>query len=384
MLDQLQFHWDGLRSALEGVSALDFRNLGIKNKTQAKNFLISYGYDPSDSQMKEEIWRIYFEAISFIKTNLLEPGEEIPESLFVRGAANNIVRLLIETSGKDLKAKWTCAILRVMHIISHVDNDIRLAQFSAAREQIFSKFDRYVKKVPGRKFAFSDGETSIPFLRYYKKSRKERGSLLTKMLAKAAATPERIYDNIGFRFVTETRYDCYRLLNMMLNVGVITAPNVLPLRSVNTLIPFNLLQEKVERLKSELLAGEISLKEVSKSIKQMEDEDLVARNQRRNPFSSPWYRSIQFTCRQLIHAPNAAYNTIQEILDKVAEIPEARDRVKEVPIMVQERISFFYPFEVQIIDKESYLETLVGRSRHREYKMRQRLIARNRVLRDLV
>lgn len=384
MIEKLDFHWSALRGALEGVSSLDFRNLGIRTKSQARNFLLSYGYDPDDLQMKEELWRIYFEALAYIRTELLQDDEKVPESFFVRGAINEIQKLLMDTSSDDERSKWACAILRVMHIISHVDNDIRMGQFSAARDQIFSRFDRFVKRIPGRKFLFSDGEKSVHLLRYYKKSRKERASLLTKMLAKSTATPERIYDNIGFRFVTETRFDCYRLLNMMLEAGAVTAPNILPLRSINTLIPYEVLHREVEFLRTQLLAGEISLKDVNERIKQLEDESLVPRAQHRNPFSSPWYRSIQFTSRQLIHAPNPAHATIEEIKARLREFPDAEHILREVPVMVQERISFFYPFEVQIIDKESYIETLVGRSRHREYKSKQRLIARNRVLRDLV
>jgi uncharacterized protein (TIGR04562 family) len=383
MIEKLDFHWNALRGALEGVSALDFRNLGIRTKAQAKNFLLSYGYG-DDPQMKEEMWRIYFEALSYIRTELLDEGEKVPEQFFIRGAINEIQKLLMDTSNDDERGKWACALLRVMHIISHVDNDIRVGQFSAARDQIFSRIDQFVKRIPGRKFLFSNGEKSVPLLRYYKKSRKERASLLTKMLAKTTATPERIYDNVGFRFVTETRFDCYRLLNMMLESGAISAPNILPLRSINTLIPYDVLHREIESLRTKLLAGEISLQDVNHRIRQIEDESLVPRAQHRNPFSSPWYRSIQFTSRQLIHAPNAAYATIEEIRRRLKDFPQVEHIVREVPVMVQEKISFFYPFEVQIIDKQSYIETLVGRSRHREYKTKQRLIARNRVLRDLV
>lgn len=384
MIEKLDFHWNALRGALEGHSALDFRNVGIRTKAQAKNFLLSYGYDVDDPQMKEEIWRIYFEALSYIRTELLEEGETVPESFFVRGALNEIQKLLMDTAGDDERAKWSCALLRVMHIISHTDNDIRLGQFSAARDQIFSRFDQFVKRIPGRKFLFSTGEKSVPLLRYYKKSRKERASLLTKMLAKPTATPERIYDNVGFRFVTESRFDCYRLLNMMLDAGAVTAPNILPLRSINTLIPYDVLHREIEALRKQLMAGEISLQDVNQRIKQLENESLVPRAQHRNPFSSPWYRSIQFTSRQLIHAPNPARATIEEMRKRLKDFPQVGHIAREVPVMVQETISFFYPFEVQIIDKESYIETLVGRSRHREYKSKQRLIARNRVLRDLV
>ena len=41
--------------------------------------------------------------------------------------------------------------------------------------------------------------------------------------------------------------------------------------------------------------------------------------------------------------------------------------------------SFFYPFEVQILDQEGYLKTLSGPSEHAAYKERQMIAARKRL-----
>jgi uncharacterized protein (TIGR04562 family) len=44
--------------------------------------------------------------------------------------------------------------------------------------------------------------------------------------------------------------------------------------------------------------------------------------------------------------------------------------------------SFFYPFEVQILDQEGYLKTLSGPSEHAAYKERQMMAARKRLFPD--
>ena len=104
----------------------------------------------------------------------------------------------------------------------------------------------------------------------------------------------------------------------------------------------------------------------------------------RNPFSSRWYRAIQFTCRQLIVAPDPTFRFWNEVQEAVGTSKTAQNLLKKIPITLREKRTFYYPFEIQILDLESYVESIGGRSRHREYKAKQRLMARNRVLRDLV
>ncbi len=46
---------------------------------------------------------------------------------------------------------------------------------------------------------------------------------------------------------------------------------------------------------------------------------------------------------------------------------------------VNREIRFFYPFEVQIMDKESYQRSIEGEASHKEYKKAQLKTAMNRV-----
>ena len=105
---------------------------------------------------------------------------------------------------------------------------------------------------------------------------------------------------------------------------------------------------------------------------------------KKNPFSSPWYRAIQISCRQLIHSPDPTYKFWQETSHNLKKEGISEEILKKIPVLLREKKSFYYPFEIQITDKASYLESIRGRSRHRDYKAKQRLMARNRVLRDLV
>ncbi|MEO0336794.1 MAG: hypothetical protein AAF202_10385 [Pseudomonadota bacterium] len=73
-----------------------------------------------------------------------------------------------------------------------------------------------------------------------------------------------------------------------------------------------------------------------------------------NQFSSQDYRFIKFITRKLIR------------------IPAGNEESSP--------FSFFYPYEVQIVDYETYLQNLSGGASHAEYKKRQKRKARMRVL----
>lgn len=383
---EFDFDWDALWAATEGRSYLDVRKLSLRSKQEAKQFLHAYGYDVDDPLVREEIWKIYFEALSFLRDALLDDGEEIPEEFLARGTQSDVLRLLQEASKKDPDAtsRWSCALLRIMHIISHLDNDVRSENFRHAREQIFERFDSYVSKVEGQRlWTVGEGAGSVNVIRYLKKERKDRNSTLIKLLSKPDAMVEAIYDRIGFRFVTETRWEAFQLLRVLVDVGLIAAPNIYPQRSLNTLIPTDEFRDFIEDLKHRLKGDDWDESHLNHSIQQFESESVVSLKNIRNRFSSSWYRAIQFTCRQLIVAPDPTFSFWNGLKQKLMKEKVTQALLKKIPITLREKNTFYYPFEVQILDKASYVEAIGGRSRHREYKARQRLMARNRVLRDL-
>jgi len=385
-LQDLNFDWDALQAATEGRSYIDVQKLGVTSKGEAKKFLLAYGYDIDDPQVREEIWRIYFEALAFMREALLDPGEEIPQSFLSRNQQSDVVKLILDASRQsgEASSRWSCALLRVMHIISHLDNDVRYDNFRYAREQIFNRFDSMIARLDqGRRGAFVLGDQSVQLVRYFKKERKDRNSTLVKLLSKPKAMVEAIYDRIGFRFVTETKWDAFQLMRLLLDSGVLSPPNIHPQRSFNTLLPTEQFRDFVEDLRHQVKDFGLGENEAGRAVRALEQEGGVSLGVARNRFTSSWYRAIQFTCRQLIVAPDPTFRFWQGVRSEIVKHPGMEDVLREIPITLREKRTFYYPFEIQILDKESYIESIGGRSRHREYKTRQRLMARNRVLRDL-
>ena len=88
-----------------------------------------------------------------------------------------------------------------------------------------------------------------------------------------------------------------------------------------------------------------------------------------NQHSSIGYHALQFTCRQLIRVPNP-----------FRPPPEGDPEAPSDP----NELCFFYPFEVQIMDEESYEESRSGLAAHEIYKQRQRETVKQRVLGPLL
>ena len=103
-----------------------------------------------------------------------------------------------------------------------------------------------------------------------------------------------------------------------------------------------------------------------------------------NPHSSARYRSMQFTCRQMIRLTNPLWERLtraqrvaqQHLSGHALALMEAElDRVG-----IEREIQFFFPYEVQITDRASRKEATQGRASYREYKRRQVVAVRKRVL----
>lgn len=388
MASELWRHeWLPLSIAISGESIVDFPRLDVKSRLDAKTFLFAYGYDSDDPVVREEIWRIYFEAVYFLRNVLLDPGEELPSSFFERNNQNDILKLLVEASmPQSERTGWVCCILRVMHTISHIDNDLRSENFNTAREKIFSQFDPFVHPAGRRRWTFGrNGEEGILLVRYQKKIKKDRNSLIIKLISKAQNDMEFIHDSLGFRFVVEKKIDAIRLLERIFDVGAISYANIQPRRSYNNLLDTEQLHSEMEKLRFAVDQREMNEDQAEAKLRSLDlsPPELPA-DKLKNPFSYPFYRALQFSCRHLIQVQDATLPLFEKIRAQLQKSVAGKRFLKTFPIVLRERKSFYYPFEIQITDKESYVENIRGRSSHREYKEKQRQMARQRVLKNLI
>lgn len=339
-----------LRTVLSGDSAIDFNRLEISNLEHANQFIQSYGYNATKSEDVEEIWGIHRKSVSLIREHLMEEGERIPDELAdpsLLGEIGNLLVLASQKSESGVSAenqRWACAILKVMHAYAHVKNDL-FSQFSdQIQDQVLKRFKNHITEDPAFGIRLGTGEGAIALHKFDVKPFKRTSSSVIKLLSKKQAVAINLLDRLGIRFVTKNIFDAFRVTDFLLKENVVNFPNVMPEQSHNNLYPVNLLLEAMKENPNAENVNDILQKKIENS--QVRAEFKVKENE----FSSSNYRFMKFISRQLIEV---------ELGGKA--------------------IHFFFPFEVQIVDYETYIANLSGPEAHDEYKKRQKVAARLRV-----
>ncbi|MBY0449387.1 MAG: TIGR04552 family protein [Cyanobacteria bacterium] len=372
-LADLHLAWDMIEAMLSGKSSIDLNGVPFRSREDAEQFLIHYGFDWHEDSDRAELVGLFEEAVRFINHVLLaKQPETLPKTLkeippgFLADVNRDILSLMMIGADKNHPEQpWACALLKVMHTLAHIQNGPLYTHFDVAKEQILNKINRVLDRDPEGHFLLGipgpQGRV-LPIYAFEKKDRKSRESILVKLLSKKENVAQEVHDMIGLRLVTFTEAEALLALDILRENRVIVFPNIIPSRSRNTLVDLTCMKEQYESIAGKILQGEATAEALSdwfqgNTPQCVWDSEENTNFSAHNPSSSRHYRSIHITCRQLI-------------------------RVKDPKTGFENR--FFYPFEIQITDKASYLENKDGSSAHAHYKERQFALARQRVLGPLL
>lgn len=367
---------------IDGNSLLDSKQ-GLRGSftdpTSVDNFIDAYGYDLLDPIEAAELQGNVQEAIRFIKKYFLKA--ENPDGLQIEMPKKisdcNDVRELLMYAGSDSNANfrlWSCSILKIVHIISHIDRDVRTHYFSDIQKQIFDRYYRNLHRDSEGQLYLGrseDDPLKVNLVEFQTKPKKARDSTIIKLLHKSQSVAEELFDRVGLRIITLNRVDAVRVVHFLEQARIIVAANVKPSRSRNTLVDVDGFRKVLEEHQcyDNSNVDEVSLLSALSKISYPQNKAPE------NVFSSEHYRALQFTCRQLVKLRNPLGDQIRDlkIATRGQEIdPALLTAIEKVdPKLVLKMVRFFYPYEVQIMDHESYIENEKGRSAHAEYKKAQ-------------
>ncbi|HNZ52797.1 MAG TPA: TIGR04552 family protein [bacterium] len=365
----LKFPYELFNVVFSRKSFIDINRLNVHDEETALSYMKNYGYDITDPLMKQKVVMILQESKNFIQNYLLEDPEGHDPALIVPPEVlfnDNILDLLIMASEKEktLLQIWACAVLRVAHTITHVENDLAKSFMPGIKKQIFSRFMDHLKMSRTGEYYLGEGDQKIQLKMFEMKNEKSRESLILKLLHKKENVTADVFDRIGVRVVTYTKLDVILVLKYFSVNHVVSFANIKPSRTRNNLINVERFLQGIEELNahdlsswkeedvSEFLERHLQLPPEEK---ELETDRIIKEN---NLYSSTLYSSLQLTGRQLI--------TIKDFFK-----PEIVYR-------------FFFPFEIQILDEESFNESREGRASHEEYKKNQICAARKRVLNNVI
>jgi uncharacterized protein (TIGR04562 family) len=404
---RFDFRWDVMDIIVAGKSSLDSREgFHLHSQEDADRFLRSYGYNHENPIEKAEAFGNFHESLNFIRRYFLQPDNpdglklDVPRKILELTDIRDLFLVASSSApGQTQDAQglylrdWACAILKVMHTIAHMDQDIRTAHFADIQKQIFDRYYRVIQRdAEGNLYLGERPEDPlrVDLVAFETKPKKARDSTLLKLLHKPENVAEDIFDRVGIRFVTKTRVGTLRVVKYLKDKMILMPPNIKPSRSRNTLID-------LERLQADLKAG---LVDVEKGL--LDEAGLVQRLESavvtpgaqgsENPHSSSSYRAIQFTCRQLIKLKNPLFDDLKELKSQARSAQTAGAQMPEEMLKIVERLDlkylqrelrFFYPYEVQLVDQASFEQNEKGRSAHSEYKRAQIQTALRRVMGSL-
>jgi len=359
MSTNFRFRRHNLDTLIGGISPLDLSNLSIDSVEDAQEFLESYGFDWENAADRKELTSIYQKALVFLKSEILQEGESIPAQLTDVNEAKDMRRLFTyvndksETTPLELR-KWSGALLKVMHVILHFSHDMYSIFPEEIQKQILGPIEHCVSTDPGMGLTFlrkDSQQETIKLYKFEKKPVKDFRSSILKLLAKRKLFALNIYDNIGVRFVTWTVFDAFRVLRFLMAQSLVHPFHTITDQAVNTVYPNNLLTEVMDNLRTKgdnLEPAEVDLILQKKLHENVDRAEYLVKE---NNFSGEGYKFIKFVCRKLIRVNVNGF--------------EHR---------------FFYPFEVQVLTRDAYLESIQGEQAHHEYKKRQKAAARRRLL----
>jgi uncharacterized protein (TIGR04552 family) len=325
---------DAIRLALKGNSVIDWNRTHFSDRAAVDRFLRLHLLDIERTEDLRRLRFVHNEAMNYLEEHL---GITFPDDLREPKDIRDIFVLASHTGGFRRRQILACAILKLMHVINHMEAAELRFQTPLSEARILDLAERRIVAAADR----MRGE-GFPLVAFYG-SRKTRNSIITKLIAKKENTAATIFDKLRFRIVTEEHRHILPAVSW-LTKNLFPFNYVIPGQSHNNLVHMGEVLEdsNYDGIRA-LLQGGLEA-----------DDQLHAED---NPFSGGSYRMINF----------------------IVDFPVRVD--DEAPVRYGAMLgrTVFALVEFQVIDRETARRNEEGENAHKFYKDRQRSIVAKRL-----
>ena len=375
-------NWTYLGAIARGVSPIDLQGLALRNLADARQYAREYGYDVDQPGVPDYLLRIQQEAVGFVRSQFLDPAQQSLIPPEVANPSDPLALLLLASRGShrvDPLRLWACTLLKVMHGLFYIDNNLKLRHFETIRQQVFAGLDEVLHEQAGHSY-LRDGLLELPLVHVERKRNKGRHSILLKLLQKPEYVAADIHDHLGLRLTLQTRVECLLALELLRRAHLVSASNLEVSRTRNTLVDLDAAKQVFTRWRALLERSP----GYPQALLQRMDEELTAlapQPQRRdNPHSAAEFHSLQLTVRKMIQLPPEG----PQVRATPSPPPEGVKQTWGGPASACEAGSeagcrFFFAYEIQLLDAASLAQSQQGAASHEAYKQRQVEAARRRV-----
>jgi uncharacterized protein (TIGR04552 family) len=317
---------ESVRLILRGDSIIDWRRLDFASEEEVRSYLSANELRVDDSADRVRMEYVKSEAIAYLRRQFDYP---IPRPV----ERATVPELLLLASGRGHRAMCACTILKCMHIIHHLDGRELLFVLPMSDQEVFHVVEEKVYRVIGGMLA-----SGFPIIEFVG-GRKNKDSLITKLLSKQETIAAQIFDKLRFRIVTRTRDDIFPILQY-LTKKLFPFNYIVPGQSINSVFSFKSYIEKT------------SLNGLLGQMQTHGDRDDV-HHPGDNQFSAHSYRIIHFVVDMPVRLP-------RRILERAPPAAAAFGTI------------IFVICEFQIVDRDTETKNELGDASHAKYKDRQK------------
>ncbi len=321
---------------LRGESVIDWHRLQLKDANQVRRLFALNAIDTEDPEDLARLDELRYRAVRYVSDTL---GLRLDASAAKKAS---VLELPLIASTRGRAQRDACTLLKVMHIMHHLDARELSTVISVPHNELFALVEESVVEMFDALRA-----AGVPVMEF-SWSRKTRESQVTKLLVKKDTSAARVFDRLRFRLTVESHEDIVPALHVMLH-RCIPFNYVLPGQTANTLVAASDVLRRGpgnEDAPSPVPGGANG-----------NEGTLV------NEFSGSNYRVLNFVADLPLR--------IDGILsDEEQERSRARGRV------------VFVLAEFQVLDRATALRNEQGETSHKQYKNRQHQRVRERLLRE--
>lgn len=328
---------EAVRLVMRGNSVIDWNRVHFKSVEEVDAFLALQLVDTQDPLDLARLHTVHAEAVNYLEEHL---GLHFPEDLRHPADVRELFLHASQTGGFRRRQILSCVILKLMHVVNHMQAAELRFHTPLSDFELMDLAERRVLSAADQLRA-----EGFPLVAFYG-SRKERHSVITKLLAKRDTTASPIFDKLRFRVITEGPQHVLGAIRWMQR-NLFAVNHVLPGQSHNNLIPLGaLLRSPTYSAYATQLQG-WSVEE--------EDDGM---NPEQNPFSGASYRMVNF----IVDLPVR--------VDHLVDVSRyATTLGRSVVVMV----------EFQVLDQGTAEANERGENAHELYKERQRAIVEARL-----
>ncbi len=317
---------EAIRLLLRGSSVIDWHRLAFGDHFEVDRFLRLNEFDLTEPADKTRLEDLREEAVEYLVRNF---NYRIPSSV---AQDLPVEDLFLLASSRGREQTYACMVLKAMHVIHHLAGREMLFSLPVSDDELFGLVEKKVVRVVEDLRAA--GHPIVEFAW----SRKERDSIVTKLLAKKANIAANVFDKLRFRLIVRSRTDLLALVHELLH-RLIPFNYLVPGETVNGIFPFRQLVEATPAFARHADRLQLDL-----------DTEEVERDSM-NEFSGPGYRVINFVADLPIR--------MDAVLDRFPHLSTNLGAVS------------FVLTEFQMMDAETAQANESGENSHEMYKARQ-------------